>query len=68
VAGLTWRDTEKIAAGLVSRYPDTNPLGVTSEELRELVVKLEEFGDDPAAGSPSTLEAIQAAWYDLYES
>jgi FeS assembly protein IscX len=65
---LTWQDSEQVASALVMRYPGTDPLSLTGEQLHNFVVGLPEFGDDPAAGSVDLIEAIQAAWYDKFES
>jgi FeS assembly protein IscX len=63
----TWRDVEELAGVLAARYPDINPLQVDVRELERLVTGLAEFGDDPAASTPSSLEAIQEAWYERFE-
>ena len=63
----TWQDVDELAGALVSRHPDINPLGIDVREIRKLVTALEEFGDDPAAGTPSLLAAIQEAWYVRFE-
>jgi FeS assembly protein IscX len=64
----TWRDADEIAGALINRYPESNPLGVSLAQLREFVLTLPEFGDDPDAVSIPQLEAIQGAWYDRFES
>lgn len=61
---LTWQDIEEIAVQLRSRHPEKDPLVVSLPEIRLLVTELPSFGDDPRAADDSTLEAIQAAWYD----
>jgi len=64
----TWQDIDAIALALAKRFPDRNPLMVQLRELRELVARLPEFRDVPGDGTEKTLEAIQAAWYEEYES
>ena len=44
-----------------------NPLQVRFTDLRQWVIDLDEFGDDPGASTESKLEAIQMAWNELYE-
>jgi FeS assembly protein IscX len=63
----TWQDIEELARDLVRRNPDMDPLRLQLGELRELVVALPTFADNPAAATPDLLEAIQAAWYDERE-
>lgn len=63
----TWQDIEEIALDLVERYPQVDPLTVKFPELKKLITSLPTFGDDPGAVSETTLEAIQAAWYDEFE-
>jgi FeS assembly protein IscX len=63
----TWHDVAEIALDLRARHPDTNPLTLTLSEIRERVLALPGFADDPAAGTEPVLETIQAAWYDEYE-
>ena len=63
----TWQDIDELACDLHERYPETDPLNVSMEDLRALVIALPTFGDAPDASDAQTLEAIQAAWYDAYE-
>jgi FeS assembly protein IscX len=44
-----------------------NPLDVRFTDLRQWVVDLDEFEDDPAGSSEGKLEAIQMAWREIYE-
>jgi FeS assembly protein IscX len=50
---VTWVDAESI-----------DPLTVRFTDLREKVLQLEGFADDPKASSEPKLEAIQMAWYE----
>jgi FeS assembly protein IscX len=62
--GLRWNDPEDIAIELVERFPDKDPLSLRFTDLREMVVSLPDFADEPAASSEGLLEAIQMAWYE----
>lgn len=64
---LTWQDVGELAAALARRHPGTDPLSVTTSDLRRMVAELPEFGDVPSAATQDTLEDIQAAWYDEFE-
>ncbi len=61
---LKWTDAEDIGIALSEKFPDIDPLKLRFTELREMVLNLEEFGDDPMASNEPKLEAIQMAWYD----
>jgi FeS assembly protein IscX len=61
--GLSWQDAEDIALELIERYPDKDPLTLRYTDLREMVVSLPDFNDDPKKASEGILESIQMAWY-----
>ena len=61
---MKWTDTLNIAISLVEKYPDTDPKLVRFTDLREWVMGLEEFDDDPNHSGEKILEAIQMAWID----
>ena len=60
---LLWRDSEEIALRLLETKRAVDPLSVRFTELRDWVVELEEFDDDPEEVSEAKLEAIQMAWH-----
>lgn len=64
----TWQDVAELADDLRAAYPDTDPLRVSSGEIRRLITALPTFGDDPRAATTGRLEEIQAAWYDRREN
>ena len=64
---MTWDDAEDIGIELHTKFPDTDPLTVRFTDLRNFVVALEEFDDDPAKSSEGKLEAIQMAWYEEWK-
>lgn len=61
---MLWTDIYDIAADLEDRHPDQNPLRVNFVDLRNWVMELDEFDDDPARCGEKILEAIQAAWIE----
>ena len=65
--GLKWDQAQEIAEVLAENHPGINPLQVRFTDLRQWVVDLDEFGDDPAGSSEAKLEAIQMAWNEIYE-
>jgi len=62
--GLKWTDTLEIAIALDEARPDLDPRYVNFVDLREWVLSLEEFDDDPAHSGEKILEAIQMAWIE----
>jgi FeS assembly protein IscX len=64
---LKWDQAEEIAEVLAENHPGLNPLQVRFTDLRQWVIDLDEFGDEPAASTEGKLEAIQMAWNELYE-
>lgn len=59
---LRWTDTLDIAIELCETYPDVDPLSVRFTDLRQWVLDLPEFNDDPERCGEKVLEAIQMAW------
>jgi FeS assembly protein IscX len=65
--GLKWTDTLDIAIELDEQYPDTDPLQVNFVDLRNWVLALDDFDDDPEHSGERILEAIQMAWIEERE-
>jgi len=63
---LTWLDSEDIGILLHEKMPTQDPLAVRFTDLREWVIALPDFGDDPHRSNEAKLEAIQMAWLDEY--
>jgi len=61
---MKWVDTYEIAAALADAYPDVDPATVRFTQLREWVIALPGFDDDPGRSGEKILEAIQMAWID----
>jgi FeS assembly protein IscX len=53
-----------IAIELDEKYPDMDPRQIRFTQLREWVLELEDFDDDPAHSGEKILEAIQMAWIE----
>ena len=64
---LRWEQSEEIAEVLQENHPGLNPLDVRFTDLRQWVIDLDEFGDEPDASNEALLEAIQMAWNELYK-
>ncbi|MHB1528786.1 MAG: Fe-S cluster assembly protein IscX [Acidiferrobacteraceae bacterium] len=59
---MKWSDVQEIAIALAERHPDVDPQYVRFTELRQWVVDLDGFDDDPERSGEKILEAIQMAW------
>ncbi|MGM0552670.1 MAG: Fe-S cluster assembly protein IscX [Pseudomonadota bacterium] len=61
---MKWTDTQEIAMQLADAYPDVDPRNINFVDLRQWVMDLPEFDDDPNRSGERILEAIQLAWID----
>ena len=64
---MLWTDTLEIAEKLFDTHPDTDPKTIRFTDLRQWVLDLDSFDDDPNKCGERILEAIQLAWIDEYE-
>ena len=63
---MKWTDSEDIGIALVEKFPGVDPLTIRFTDLRDRVVALAGFDDDPKSSNESKLEAIQMAWYEEF--
>ena len=61
---MKWTDVNDIAIELCDAHPDVDPLTVRFTDLRQWVMNLPGFDDDPERCGEKVLEAIQMAWMD----
>ena len=61
---LIWTDVLDIAIELSETHVDVDPRYVNFVDLRQWVMDLPEFDDDPDRCGEKILEAIQAAWIE----
>ncbi|HEY9036131.1 MAG TPA: Fe-S cluster assembly protein IscX [Pseudomonadales bacterium] len=61
---MRWTDVQEIAIALCEAKPETDPRTVNFVDLRDWVLALDGFDDDPARCGEKVLEAIQMAWMD----
>jgi len=61
---VKWTDSQDIAIALADAHPDVDPRRVNFVDLRDLVVALPGFDDDPKRSGEKILEAIQMAWLE----
>ena len=61
---MQWTDVDSIAIELLEAHPEIDPLSINFVDLRNWVLALPEFDDDPSRCGEKVLEAIQAAWIE----
>lgn len=59
---MKWTDIQRIAEELYDNHPDTDPKTIRFTQLRELILNLPDFDDDPTRSGEKILEAVQQAW------
>ncbi len=60
---MKWTDTQRIAEELYDLHGDSiNPATLRFTQLRDLILALPDFDDDPARCGERVLEAVQQAW------
>jgi len=64
---VKWTDSEEIGIALAEKFPGVDPLTIRFTDLRERVLALDGFDDDPKASNEPKLEAIQMAWLDEFQ-
>ena len=64
---LKWVDSLDIAIELDEMHPDIDPKFVNFVDLRQWVMGLDDFDDDPDHSGERILEAIQLAWMEERE-
>ena len=64
---MKWLDAEDIAIALCEKFPSIDPFTVRFTDLRQKVLDLEGFDDDPRVSNEPKLEAIQMAWHEEWE-
>ena len=61
---IKWTDSLEIAIQLDEAHPDVDPRYINFVDLRNWVMELDEFDDDPSHSGETILEAIQMAWIE----
>jgi len=61
---MKWIDSREIAIALAEKFPDVDPARVNFVDLRNWVLALDGFDDDPNRSGEKILEAIQATWIE----
>ena len=64
---MKWTDSDDIGMELADKFPGLDPLTIRFTDLREKVIGLDGFDDDPKVSNEAKLEAIQMAWYEEFK-
>ena len=64
---MRWTDSEDVGIALADKFPGLDPLTIRFTDLRDRVMQLAGFDDDPKTSNESKLEAIQMAWYEEFK-
>ena len=64
---MTWTDYRDIADKLFEKYDTLDPLTVRFTDMHKWVLDLEDFKGNPEGSNEKVLEAIQMAWYELWQ-
>ena len=59
---MLWTDSLEIAQLLYDKNPELDPKTIRFTDLRQWVLDLDDFNDDPEKCGERILEAIQLAW------
>ncbi|MEE2786061.1 MAG: Fe-S cluster assembly protein IscX [Myxococcota bacterium] len=59
---LRWTDVHAIGEILYDKMPELDPLSVRFTDLRDWIMAIEDFDDDPERCGEKVLEAVQMAW------
>ena len=65
--GLRWTDIHDLAIALTDSKADVDPVSVNFVDLRNWILALPDFDDDPNRCGEKILEAIQMAWIEEIE-
>ena len=64
---MKWQNSEDIGLALYEKFPTLDPLTIRFTDLRQRVLELDGFDDDPKTSNEPKLEAIQMAWYEEWK-
>ena len=64
---MKWTDSREIAIALAEKHPEQDPKRVNFVDLRNWVLALDGFDDDPKRSGEKILEAIQMVWIEETE-
>ncbi len=66
MTSLRWIDSRELALVLLEKYPEQDPKQIRFTDLRDWILALQEFVDDPKHCNERILEAVQQCWIEEY--
>ncbi|MDX1924828.1 MAG: Fe-S cluster assembly protein IscX [Rickettsiaceae bacterium] len=64
---MQWHEIEDIVHALEEHYPEIDIEELTLPDLRDLILDLQEFSDDPDAVKDSGLKKLKESWIEYRE-
>ncbi|WP_299016350.1 Fe-S cluster assembly protein IscX [uncultured Photobacterium sp.] len=64
---MKWIDSRELAIVLSEQFPDIDPKTILFTDLREWILDLDDFDDDPNHCNERILEAVQMYWIEETE-
>ena len=64
---ICWTDSLEIAISLADNFPEIDPKTINFDDLRALVLNLEDFEEADSKCGERVLEAIQMNWIEEIE-
>ena len=65
---MRWDDLDIIVSELEANYPDIDLEDISSSDIFDLILDLQDFSDDPESVNQAKLEIIIEAWSDYRNS
>ena len=61
---MLWTDIYDIVDELIEKHSEIDPEKILFVDLRNMILNLESFSDDPNKSNEKILEAIQSTWME----
>ena len=65
---LYWEPTYEIVLALIQTYPNFDIESVGMKQLKDMILALPNFADDPSIASEEILRDILNTWYESQEN
>ncbi|MDX2050045.1 MAG: Fe-S cluster assembly protein IscX [Rickettsiaceae bacterium] len=62
---MQWHETDEIVKALEEEYEETEIEELSIADLKDLIIDLQEFSDDPDGITESELKNIKQTWIEL---
>ncbi len=65
---LYWEPTFEVALALIQTYPNFDIESIGMKQLKDMIIALPNFADDPGIASEELLRGILNEWYEEQEN